>query len=163
MLLAALFDVRLFLQDVPDLFQQNDVIRLGRGGCGRFFALAPQCADELDGHEDGEGDDDEVDGRLKQFPVFQFHVPQFQGQGRQVHAGGEVADDGGDDAGDEDGNDFVERAADDDRHRQVNDVSFKGECLEFLQKTFGIEKMCHDGLLLVVDLFWRQKDKRKEK
>jgi hypothetical protein len=42
MLLAALFDVRLFLQDVPDLFQQNDVIRLGRGGCGRFFALAPQ-------------------------------------------------------------------------------------------------------------------------
>ena len=58
---------------------------------------------------------------------------------------------------------FVERAADDDRHRQVNDVSFKGECLEFLQKTFGIEKMCHGGLLLVVDLFWRQKDKRKEK
>lgn len=34
MLLAALFDVRLFLQDVPDLFQQNDVIRLGRGAAG---------------------------------------------------------------------------------------------------------------------------------
>lgn len=34
MLLAALFDVRLFLQDVPDLFQQNDVIRLGAGAAG---------------------------------------------------------------------------------------------------------------------------------
>ena len=52
-------------------------------------------------------------------------------------------------AGNEDGDDFVECAADDDGHRQVNNVPFKGECLEFFQKAFEVEKMSHSGLLLV--------------
>ena len=135
------------------MFQQDDVIRLGCGRGGRFRLLAVHGADQFDGEEDGEGDDQEVNGSLEQFSIPEFHVSQLKGQERKVHAGREVADDGRDDAGNEYGDDFVERAADDDGHGQVNNIAFQRESLEFLQESLGIKKMCHSGLMLLMDLF----------
>ena len=56
---------------------------------------------------------------------------RLDGEGREIHAGGHVADNGHDDVGDQGRDDGREGGADDDADSQVDDVALHSEILEF--------------------------------
>lgn len=115
----------------------------GRFGGGRFGRKA---VDELDRHEDGEGDDGEIDDRLDKRAVTDGDgggtgdgVGRFEGEGEvfEIHPAGGDAEERHDDVIDEAADDFAEGGADDHTDGEIDHVTAHGEGFEFGQDGHG--------------------------
>src|SRR5579859_663123 len=129
-------------QCVANLFQQDFLTRRGRVR-GRGWRLL-QLVDAFDRDENHEGDDEEVEYRLKERAVLEQYgralgvVAHSHRKVAEVDAADQHAERRHDDVADQGGNDLAERGADDDADRQVDHVAFHGKFFELAGDTHGV-------------------------
>lgn len=108
----------------------------------------PQAVNELDKHEDAQGNNEEVDDRLNEIAngkhrcIFPF--AQGDGQRAEIDAAGQRGDDGRKQVIDKAGDDAGKCAADNHTNGHVDDIALEGKVLEFL------DELVHENPLSVM-------------
>lgn len=161
----------LSLEKVADLGEQF-FLAWAFGGGGFFFWFGSQFVDELDAHENGEGDDGEVDHRLNKLAVHDgdfgrigglVRVLQNDRQLAEVDSADENAQRRHDDIVNQRRSDFAEGTTDDHTDGEVDNIAAHGEGFEFGEEGHGVVflyfRLNGTGLPFFVLVFYKKNKK----
>ena len=105
-----------------------------------------ELAHHFDDQEQHQGHQQEVDDGGDEGPVHELGVPEAKGQGAEIRAAGDEAQQGIEDVVDQGVDDGGKRTADDNTDGHIYHVAAGDKFLKFLDEAFGAFDQAHGGV-----------------